>query len=352
MRGGYTARSRPLGWAWVAVASYGISSAYADETAHKVSAEVLFEEGKRLVGSGQYDEACPKFAESRRREPGIGITLYLADCYERAGKTASAWVTFREAAAMAMASGQEQRERVARSRASALEPTLSRLMVVVEGSAASVAGLQVVRDTVALGKETWGVAMPVDPGIHRVQARAPGYVSFETSVSLVPSAGTVTVTVPPLAPEPLAPTPSPLQAPPTTSAPVLGRSAPLPHVEPTAGGSWLRTATVLGAGVGVAGLGLGVFFGARARHNLTVALRECDEGSPLQCSPAGVQQLARARESATFSNASFGVGLAGAASSLVFWILSPPARPHVPPTIAFRPALGSTFSGVQLNGHW
>ncbi len=316
MRGGYTARSRPLGWAWVAVASYGISSAYADETAHKVSAEVLFEEGKRLVGSGQYDEACPKFAESRRREPGIGITLYLADCYERAGKTASAWVTFREAAAMAMASGQEQRERVARSRASALEPTLSRLMVVVEGSAASVAGLQVVRDTVALGKETWGVAMPVDPGIHRVQARAPGYVSFETSVSLVPSAGTVT------------------------------------HVEPTAGGSWLRTATVLGAGVGVAGLGLGVFFGARARHNLTVALRECDEGSPLQCSPAGVQQLARARESATFSNASFGVGLAGAASSLVFWILSPPARPHVPPTIAFRPALGSTFSGVQLNGHW
>ncbi len=354
MRGGCYTRSRPPRWAWAFVIGYAVSSARADETGHKVSAEVLFEEGKRLAESGKYDEACPKFAESRRREPGVGITLYLADCYERAGKTASAWVTFREAAALARASGQGRRERIAQDRVVALEPKLSRLIVVVEGGPASVAGLQVVRGSVALDREAWGVAMPVDPGTHRVLARAPGHLPFETSVSLAPFAGTVTVTVPPLAPEPPPTTSAPLEAPPATSASALGRPAPAPHAEPASRGAWLRTATVLGAGVGVAGLGLGVFFGARARHDLNTAIDdECNaQDSQLLCSPAGLERLARSRESATFSNVSFGVGLAGAASSLVFWLLAPPARQPPHPSVAIRPAIGPAFSGVLLNGHW
>src|SRR4051794_40657418 len=47
----------------------------------KVAAEALFDEGKLLAKAGKYSEACPKFAESLRLDTGIGIMLFLADCY-------------------------------------------------------------------------------------------------------------------------------------------------------------------------------------------------------------------------------------------------------------------------------
>jgi len=35
----------------------------------KVTAEALFEEGRRLVAAGSFAEACPKFADSERLDP-------------------------------------------------------------------------------------------------------------------------------------------------------------------------------------------------------------------------------------------------------------------------------------------
>src|SRR5579859_4583015 len=66
-------------------------------------AEALFNEGVKLMESGQLGEACPKFAASQKLVRGIGVTLYLAECYERAGKTASAWAQFRLAESLASA---------------------------------------------------------------------------------------------------------------------------------------------------------------------------------------------------------------------------------------------------------
>ena len=45
-------------------------------------AEALFNAGRALVEGGRYADACAKFAESKRLAPGLGVTLYLADCYE------------------------------------------------------------------------------------------------------------------------------------------------------------------------------------------------------------------------------------------------------------------------------
>src|SRR5262249_4886181 len=83
-----------------------------------------FDEAKRLMASGNYAEACPKFLESSRLDPGVGVLLYLGDCYEKAGQTASAWAAFREATSAAHAAGQPAREQTARDRAAALEGKL------------------------------------------------------------------------------------------------------------------------------------------------------------------------------------------------------------------------------------
>src|SRR6266498_2939701 len=97
------------------------------------------------LADGKFAEACPKLGESQRLDPGVGTQFHLADCYERIGQTASAWAGFLEAASGAKALGQTEREKVARERAAALAPRLSKLTIVA-ARAADVPGLEIKRD--------------------------------------------------------------------------------------------------------------------------------------------------------------------------------------------------------------
>ena len=103
---------------------------------NKNAAEALFREARALMEEGKYAEACPKFRDSQRLDPGVGTLLNLARCYELNGQTASAWSRYGEAAAAARDAGQEGREQHAREQAARLEPTLSRIVLVVPESVA------------------------------------------------------------------------------------------------------------------------------------------------------------------------------------------------------------------------
>ena len=63
--------------------------------AEKATAEAMFESGVELMRQNSFKEACPKLEMSQRIEPTVGTLLYLGECYERLGRTASAWVTFK-----------------------------------------------------------------------------------------------------------------------------------------------------------------------------------------------------------------------------------------------------------------
>ncbi len=147
-------------------------------------AESLFQEARTLVEQGHYAEACPKLAESQRLEPAVGTQFNLADCYEHVGRTASAHALFLEVAAIAHAAGKFEREKSARERAQALEPTLARVRVVV---AADAPGLEVHIDEAAIERAKWSTAFPVDPGAHRITASAPGRRPFAGSFEATPS---------------------------------------------------------------------------------------------------------------------------------------------------------------------
>src|SRR5215212_4797523 len=109
-------------------------SVRAEGAPNAAAARALFGEGRKLAAQGKYREACPKFEESLRLDPGMGTQFNLADCLEHTGRTATAWAQFLDVAAAARAAAQSERERVARERAAALEPKLSRLTIEVKAA--------------------------------------------------------------------------------------------------------------------------------------------------------------------------------------------------------------------------
>src|SRR5580704_7129436 len=103
-------RARTASWggrfatgAGIAMAFVASSQVARADGANAPAAEALFAEGRRLVDAGDFANACPKFADSERLDPSVATLLNLGACYEKAGRTASAWATFREAISAAQA---------------------------------------------------------------------------------------------------------------------------------------------------------------------------------------------------------------------------------------------------------
>jgi hypothetical protein len=162
--------------------------------ADTATAQALFDQGKKLMAEKKYAEACSKFEESQKLDPGLGTQTNLAICYEAMGRTASAWSLYLEVAGTAKATNQTDREKRARDAAKALEGKLSKLTIEVTGP---VEGLEVKRNGQPVGQATWGTPIPVDPGEVKITAVAPKRKLWETSIK-IDKPGESKVTVPEL----------------------------------------------------------------------------------------------------------------------------------------------------------
>ena len=145
------------------------------------AAEALFEDGRRLLGEGKIGQACAQFAKSYAMEASSGTLLNLAHCHEKLGKTATAWSEYQAASRLARQQGREDRAAVADGNAAALEPRLSRLTPV---PANVVPGLVITTEAGVLAEGSFGVAVPIDPGVHELTASAPGYRSWTAIVEV------------------------------------------------------------------------------------------------------------------------------------------------------------------------
>lgn len=198
-------------------------------------AESLFREGKRLMGENKPAEACPKFAESFRLDAGLGTLLNLAACHEAEGKLASAWAKFTEAETRARREGDNARAEFAAAHGRALEPRLSRLVIVL-APGASTEGLDIAIDDRHLSSAAFGLPMPVDPGTHHVTATAPGKKPWTSDIATPAEGQSAAVTIPVLelaaessAPGGAAPAPGAAPPPPgvTPPPPSTGPTPPL-----------------------------------------------------------------------------------------------------------------------------
>jgi hypothetical protein len=333
-------RPEPIAAAIVALAALTGHPARAEardparaEARDPAAAEALFREGRRLVKERQYLPACAKLAESYRLDPAAGTLLNLADCEERLGRTASAWEHFRTGADEL--ANNDPRRAAAHARAGALERLLPRLTVTLAAGAPD--RTEVSRDGVTLGAASLGVALPLDPGPHRLIARAPGHEPREIAFELRPAEHRSMA----IEPGP----PLPRAAPPASPAVADGDAATSTPAqasivaqagEPTRRGSPIGYAFWAG---GALGIGAGVYFGLQARAARQDAANACtDAGDGTRCWIDARASLDRDARNSLFADIGFGIGLASAivGTYLVFW----PSKTEPAATSGKAPGVG------------
>jgi hypothetical protein len=287
----------------------------------KAAAETLFVDGRKLMAAGKYQQACNAFAESQRLDAGVGTLLNLGKCYEKLGRTASAWSTYREAASAARAANQSAREKSARAAADALEPKLPKLTIVVRGSETNLQ-LEVRRDGAVVPASMWGMSVAVDPGEHAFEASSPGRKPWRTKA--VAEAGKpLIVTVPELEPDPTVAraTVAAKPAAPKEQAPVTKK----PFTEPTPAPSGIggqRVAAIVVGSAGLVSTAVGGYFALRARSANDLA--HCNELN--QCeTPADVAHRDLAIKRANISTYTTTGGLVALAAGVVLWVTAPSA---------------------------
>ncbi len=187
----------------IAVVAMGASFppfAQAQPSTHAAAAEELFRAGRALIAQHQYKEACEKLALSEKLDPAVGTLLSLGECYTGQGRTASAWLAYRGAVAIA-ASHTDPRSAAAEERANALEPQLSRLVVRLSDETLG-ADARIALDGESFTRDAFRDPVPIDPGEHAVVVNAPGFKSWSTRITIGALAGVATVDVPHLTPLP------------------------------------------------------------------------------------------------------------------------------------------------------
>jgi hypothetical protein len=273
-------------------------------------AESLFREAIALMKSGSFADACPKLEASQELEAKSGTLITLASCNEQLGKTATAWVQYKEAAALARSQGRADHVNKATELADAIEPKLVKLRI----DAPADADVSVTLDGKPVLAATFGVPFAIDPGPHTVEASAPGKVVWSTSVDVVADGGIHAVTiaelepVPQPEPPPVVPVPAPLPPPLPPPAPVVPPWQPPPPKPKDGVPVW---AWVTG-GLGVASLAVAVGFAIDQRAASAALDDNCGGEARDRCPPTYDFDGDHARETRDFG-LFVGFGIGGAA---------------------------------------
>ncbi len=309
------------------------------------AAEALFLEARDLFVAGKVAAACTKFESSYKLDPAPGTLLNLAACLEKDGRIASAWQKFRETVTVSNRLGQTARETEAKNRAARLEPRLPKWLV--RAPADLDARWVVERDGVELDRGTFGSALPIDPGRHRISARFGAkelwYKEFTAAEKTLSEIEVPTLATP---------------VPPVVSSPAPVSPLPLNNPTPAeSSGSAQRTIGIVIGTVGLAGIAASVglylsarsiYSGARDRCTLDVEPQSCPEGTN--------EEVARASDRLVLSQV---VGYSGGAlllGGVIMWLTAPrSSRANASASMATPPAriapwfrenaLGATWSG-------
>ncbi len=289
------------------------------------------------MAARNYAAACEKFDASDKLSPAGGTILNLADCYEKAGKTASAWAKYNEAADRATVAHRTDAEQFARDHARGLARRLSYLRVVVSPEVSATSGLVIRVDGAAIDRQAWSAPLPVDPGAHKIDTSAPGKKNQIASADVVGEGETATITVSDLEDDPNA---APVVAPPKSI------DEPPPENADSSKGSTQRFLGLGAVAAGVVGVGIGTVFGITAKTKHDRVVSDCPGGS---CnSGADVTANDDSRSAAAISTVAFIAGGALVAGGVVLYLTAPKSN-HAS-AIRVTPQVGVASGRLVLEG--
>jgi hypothetical protein len=308
---------------------------HAQQSQAALAAEALFDEAQKLVEQGKLKEACEKFAASQKLDPATGTLLNLAACHEKEGKTATAWLEYKDAEAQSSRAGDKQRVEYARKRIADIEKKLTRAAVIVQ---TPLDGMVVKLDGVELAREVWGTKIPMDPIEHKVEVTAPGMMPFKDVWT--PSDGG-NLEIPPLSPE----KPAVVEEPPPPPPPKEPESTSAFNMPLLVGG-------ISAATVGVAGIVTAVVFGITASNQAAERDKYC---KPTGSAPQPCRDQRAFDADAAARNAQTGmivtgiIGIVGIAAGATMIALSPQKKP-ASTGLVVRPEAGPGYAGLLLGG--
>jgi serine/threonine-protein kinase len=305
--------------------------------AEKAAAEALFDEGLVLLEKGDVAAGCDKLAGSQELDPAPGTLLRLGDCYDRLGKTASAWASFKQAAAVAKASSQPDREAIAAERALDLEARLSRVKLVVS-RINPVDTLQIRLGGVEVPRASWGSPLPVDPGVQRVVVSAPGFESWSTELAVLAGPASYELAIPTLTGSPPAAEPDP----------TIARTEEADRTYSRAGGTQRAFGYVAG-GIGLSALAAGGVLAYVAYDKNTESLDHCLRDEPNACSPEGKTLREDAQKYANLATIGVGAGAGLVVTSLVLLLTAPSSERSTAASHPVAVSAAVTRGSMKLN---
>jgi len=307
-----------------------------DPTAHD-QAIASFEAARVLIKGGDCAGAIPRLKESLAHEALIGAHLSLAECYQTTDPLA-AWRELKEAEFLTYTRA-DDRTKIAHDRATALEPQLALLRVVVPPALLQTPGLEIKLDGIVLDRFYYeGGVIAVTPGAHTVDARTPGQRFAETTTASVGAKADILVVLTDAPPEarPTAPPP------PVVFGPSPGR----------------RTAGLVIGSVGLAGVVLGGVTGVVSLYYAGQAKTLCD--NDLTACPgtqAARSDVKNANVFAAVSDAGIFGGGALVVAGVVLYFTAPvvvlggaPGAQHGAPELRLLPVVGLGAASIVAVG--
>lgn len=300
--------------ALIAIALVSGSRAHADEQVDAVQADALFKEGKRLMEEGETAKACLKFEASDKFDPSEGTKLNLAQCWDKLGKSASAWALYGR---IAKTTKKADRRAEAKERVAALEAELVRLTIEVPEES-EIEGLEITLDDEVIKTAQWNKPVPVDPNDYTITAKAEGYEEWTKRIKI----GTKDKVV---------------------EVPKLVKVKTIEPIEGPGPNRYRNVSIGLVAGGGGA-IALATVFAVRSR----TLQKQADQLCPQTRCPdqEGVNRNRRARTEGWVANVGWGLGVAAIATGIVTWKLGGSTRRDR--VVSISPAVG----GVIVGGHF
>jgi hypothetical protein len=302
--------SRSAAWSALSLGLLLAAPARAQDTTR---ADETFQAGRELLKDGKYADACPKFEESQRHDPASGTLLALAYCQELSGLLASSWANYLAASDLAAKEGQTARHTAASERAKALSERYSTLTIIVPAELSSLPGLRVLRDGIVVDRSAYNGKIPLNGGMHSIEAFAPGRQRWSGAVTLQQESDHKTLTLPVLSAEAGGGIVTFSNPPPGAAPPPMQREQPPNRMR--------QASLLLAVGSGVA-LGLGGTFGilAASRNESSNENGHCTASG---CDAIGIDRRNAALSAARVASWSFVAAGALATGAVVLYVTSP-----------------------------